>query len=144
MSSANILNFSQKSNLACWSSSKTDIIIISLKCSLFSPWYGWNIVHVVLNNNHSPYMLKSVFNTALNYKSLSVTYMDKRLEVWSRYQLHFNEMMMISVFELDQHAKFDFCYASSLKQLYPGHSTLTHYHDSEPISLYSYSWMLHA
>ena len=29
---------------------KTDIIISSI---LFSPWYGWKIAHVVLNNNHS-------------------------------------------------------------------------------------------
>ena len=24
-----------------------------IKCNLFSPWYGWKIAHLVLNNNHS-------------------------------------------------------------------------------------------
>ena len=32
---------------------KADIIIISFKCSLFSPWYIWNIAHLTLNNNYS-------------------------------------------------------------------------------------------
>ena len=32
---------------------KADIIIISSKCNSFSPWYGWKIAHVTLNNNHS-------------------------------------------------------------------------------------------
>ena len=31
---------------------KADIIIISLKIDLFSPWYGWKIAELVLNNNH--------------------------------------------------------------------------------------------
>ena len=35
-----------------------DIIIISSKCNLFSPWYGWKIVHLALNNNHSLTHLK--------------------------------------------------------------------------------------
>ena len=30
-----------------------DIIIISFECNLFSPWYGWKIAHLALNNNHS-------------------------------------------------------------------------------------------
>ena len=35
---------------------KVDIIITSLKCNLFSPYYGWKITHLAelgLNNNHS-------------------------------------------------------------------------------------------
>ena len=28
-------------------------IIISSKCNMFSPWYGWKIAHLALNNNHS-------------------------------------------------------------------------------------------
>jgi len=24
-----------------------------IECNLFSPWYGWKIAHLVLNNNHS-------------------------------------------------------------------------------------------
>ena len=31
---------------------KAIIIIISLKCNLFSSWYGWNIAPLALNNNH--------------------------------------------------------------------------------------------
>ena len=31
---------------------KVDIIIFSLKCSLFSSWYGWKIALLALNNNH--------------------------------------------------------------------------------------------
>jgi hypothetical protein len=36
-----------------------DIIIISSKCNLFSPWYGWKIAHLALNNNHSLIQNKS-------------------------------------------------------------------------------------
>ena len=32
---------------------KVDLIIISLKINLFSPWYSWKIVELTLNNNHS-------------------------------------------------------------------------------------------
>jgi hypothetical protein len=32
---------------------KADLIIISLKISLFSPWYTWKIAELPLNNNHS-------------------------------------------------------------------------------------------
>jgi hypothetical protein len=32
---------------------KADLIIISLKINLFSPWYGWKISELALNNNHS-------------------------------------------------------------------------------------------
>jgi len=32
---------------------KTDLIIISLKINLFSPWYSWQIAELTLNNNHS-------------------------------------------------------------------------------------------
>ena len=32
---------------------KADLIIISLKCNLFSSWYSWNFFHLALNNNHS-------------------------------------------------------------------------------------------
>ena len=30
-----------------------DLVIISLKIYLFSPWYSWNIAELALNNNHS-------------------------------------------------------------------------------------------
>jgi hypothetical protein len=30
-----------------------DLIIISLKINLFSPWYRWNIAELTLNNDHS-------------------------------------------------------------------------------------------
>ena len=32
---------------------KADLIIISLKINLFSPWYSWTIAELALNNNHS-------------------------------------------------------------------------------------------
>jgi hypothetical protein len=32
---------------------KADLIIISLKIILFSPWYSWTIADLELNNNHS-------------------------------------------------------------------------------------------
>ena len=32
---------------------KADLIIISLKINLFSPWYSWKIAELALNNNHS-------------------------------------------------------------------------------------------
>ena len=32
---------------------KADLIIISMKNNLFSPWYNWNIADLALNNNHS-------------------------------------------------------------------------------------------
>ena len=31
---------------------KADLIIISLKINLFSPWYSWKIAELNLNNNH--------------------------------------------------------------------------------------------
>jgi hypothetical protein len=31
---------------------KADLIIISLKINLFSPWYSWKIAELALNNNH--------------------------------------------------------------------------------------------
>ena len=48
-------------------------------------------------------------------------------------------------FVLDQHAKLDFNSASSLKQVcgQTCHSTQTRFPESEPTSLYSYSFMLH-
>ena len=32
-----------------------NVIIISLKINLFSPWYSWKIAELALNNNHSLY-----------------------------------------------------------------------------------------
>ena len=32
---------------------KVDLIIISLKINLFSPWYSWKIAEFALSNNHS-------------------------------------------------------------------------------------------
>jgi hypothetical protein len=32
---------------------KADLIIISLKINLFSPWYSWKIAELALKNNHS-------------------------------------------------------------------------------------------
>jgi hypothetical protein len=29
-----------------------EIIIISSKCSMFTPWYSWKITHLALTNNH--------------------------------------------------------------------------------------------
>jgi hypothetical protein len=32
-----------------------NVIIISFKINLFSPWYSWKIAELALNNNHSLY-----------------------------------------------------------------------------------------
>jgi hypothetical protein len=32
---------------------KANVIIITLKINLFSPWYSWTIAELALNNNHS-------------------------------------------------------------------------------------------
>ena len=32
-----------------------DLIIISLKTNLFSPWYSWKIAELALNNNNHSY-----------------------------------------------------------------------------------------
>ena len=32
---------------------KADIVLISFKCNLFSPWYSWIITELALSNNHS-------------------------------------------------------------------------------------------
>ena len=32
---------------------KADLVVISLKINLFSPWYSWKIAELTLNNNHS-------------------------------------------------------------------------------------------
>ena len=42
-----------------------DIIIISLKCNVFSPWSSWNIPHLTLNNNHSLTQSSSKRKTSL-------------------------------------------------------------------------------
>ena len=36
-----------------WTSTKADLIIISLKINWFSPWYSWKIAELALNNSHS-------------------------------------------------------------------------------------------
>jgi hypothetical protein len=36
---------------------KADLIIISWKIILFSPWLSWKIVELTLNNNHSLYQI---------------------------------------------------------------------------------------
>jgi hypothetical protein len=38
-----------------------DLIIISLKINLFSPWYRWKIAELVLNNNHHYYSSSQKF-----------------------------------------------------------------------------------
>ena len=49
------------SELALWNPTQcvglvqSDLINISLKINLFSPWYIWEIAELVLNNNHSLY-----------------------------------------------------------------------------------------
>jgi hypothetical protein len=53
-------------------------------------------------------------------------------------------MMMMSVFELDQHAYLDLYCARSLNQQFVGRNVaplLTHYPDSEPTNLCSFSLM---
>jgi hypothetical protein len=50
---------------------KVDLIIISLKINLFSPWYSWKIAELALSNNHSltifPSNTKDIF---LKYKNV--------------------------------------------------------------------------
>ena len=38
---------------------KADLIIISLKINLLSPWYSWKIGELALNNNHSITLFKT-------------------------------------------------------------------------------------
>ena len=40
---------------------KADLIIISLKISLFSPWYSWKIAELALSNNHSLFVYQHLF-----------------------------------------------------------------------------------
>ena len=43
-----------KNGICCFSVEyKADLIIISLKMNLFSPWYSWKIAELVFNNNNS-------------------------------------------------------------------------------------------
>jgi hypothetical protein len=44
---------------------KTDLIIISLKIILFSPWYSWKIAELGLNNNHSHSLIGKSFTKGL-------------------------------------------------------------------------------
>ena len=54
---------------------KADLIVISLKINLFSPWYSWKIAELALNNNrsltHSPiffyFIIHNVFISSLEY-----------------------------------------------------------------------------
>jgi hypothetical protein len=59
---------------------KVDLIIISLRIKLFSPWYGWKIAELALNNNHSHFLFlavrrqhTNVFSTCI-WDSLAVKY----------------------------------------------------------------------
>ena len=45
----------------CFSENKADLIIISLKINLFSPWYSWKITELALNNNHSLFNIKTIY-----------------------------------------------------------------------------------
>jgi hypothetical protein len=42
---------------------KVDLIIISLKINLFSPWYSWKIAELALNNNHSLVVVEAIHIT---------------------------------------------------------------------------------
>lgn len=46
---------------------KADIIIILTKCHMFSPWYGWQMAHLTLNNNNSliPYIDELAHETTI-------------------------------------------------------------------------------
>ena len=46
------VNYHYKNPTQCVVCYKADIILISLKINLFSPWYSWKIVEVALYNNH--------------------------------------------------------------------------------------------
>ena len=48
-----------------------DLIVISLKISLFSPWYSWKIAELALSNTHT-LTLEDIATTALN-KLLLIT-----------------------------------------------------------------------
>ena len=54
---------------------KADLIIISLKINLFSPWYSWEIAELALNNNHS-----------LNHSHLySITFVSNLIQIKSKW-----------------------------------------------------------
>ena len=46
---------------------KADIIIISLKCNLFSPGHNYKIAHLALNNNHSLIWCSGIIDCRLLY-----------------------------------------------------------------------------
>jgi hypothetical protein len=59
-----------------------DLIIISLKINLFSPWYSWKIAELALNNNHSrTHLIEWIFGSVIIslYDSLflNINYMMK-------------------------------------------------------------------
>jgi hypothetical protein len=70
---------------------KADLIIISLKINLLSPWYSWKIAELALNNNHSITLFKTSLTPPLFLSSCtkpgmwSVMY----ICVWDRYFLCF-------------------------------------------------------
>ena len=43
----------KKIQLSVFVQNKADLITISLKINLLSPWYSWKIAELALNNNHS-------------------------------------------------------------------------------------------
>ena len=72
----------QKSNQGCWSSIKSDLVVISLKITLFSPWYGWKIAELALSNNHSLILIRIA---SVEYMAcvLATSVVDRGLELRS-------------------------------------------------------------
>jgi hypothetical protein len=64
----------KKSNQGCWSSIKVDLIVNSLKITLFSSWYGWKIAELALSNNHSLILIRiaSVLATSVVDRGLEL------------------------------------------------------------------------
>jgi hypothetical protein len=89
---------------------KVDLIIISLKINLFSPWYSWKIAELVLNNNHSLFLNSHVLNGICYLLLQSCGRFYNIINIYSIYRcrlgygtdyhgenkLIFNEMMMRS------------------------------------------------
>jgi hypothetical protein len=64
----------------CWSRTKEDIIINSLKFNLFS-WYRWQMSHLALNSNHSLISI-AIDNSMVMVMTFNTTFNNISVVLW--------------------------------------------------------------
>jgi len=71
-----------KTNLSVLVLYKADLIIISLKINLFSPWYSWKFASLALNNNHSLTLIANISTNINQTKKSPSDLIFIMIELW--------------------------------------------------------------